>query len=224
MCGEYYFASAEPSFALDVRAKDLSSMIDTLELGELPACVLGNAPLGDATFILHGADVGATFEGPVFYEGPAPGTELMFGAPGAVSQSTEPVQLGIGFDTDFLIEPEAGSEFWASVPDIGLGALREGQGGPLVLASAIVFAAPFDGTTAAMLETLVGVPVAAEERCTYAIDALDGTPMPLWDVVFQTDPPQRVQSGTVGTIELDGREYDVWAWGQDYVSFTIYSR
>lgn len=59
--------------------------------------------------------------------------------------------------------------------------------------------------------------ITREERCAYTSSSF------LSDILFHTDPPVRVASGTTGTLELGGRAYRAWVSTLDEESWvTVY--
>jgi hypothetical protein len=70
----------------------------------------------------------------------------------------------------------------------------------------------------------LGVPVHAEKSCDYMADYGYGHhPAGLWDLVFETEPPVRAKSGERTALTLDGRDYEVWVWGEYGLSFTLHT-
>ena len=214
--------------SVDVQAKDLQSLINMLQVGDLPACIEGNDQRVDASFSLTEVDVGTTYDGPVFYQGKGPteGTydSLMFSVVGLTSVDvSSPPQLWIVVSPGILPEPKVGDKFWATIPDLTNATLRESQGGPLVLATVYEFT-PAEATG---IEQLLGVAVDAKQRCHYAVSdgplAQKGI-LSLWDVSFLTTPSVVVQSDSLGALQLGGKDYAVWVSGEGLASFTIYAR
>jgi hypothetical protein len=88
------------------------------------------------------------------------------------------------------------------------------QRGPLLLAAASV-TAPYDDGASAMLEHVLGIHVDAEARCLYAspdATSVDGTS--LYDLVFATTPPTRVQSKAITTVRIANQDRRVWGSGE----------
>lgn len=211
---EDYHSSDDSGVALDVQAKNLADLVAALEVGDPPSCGEGNDPDRWTSFEMTGVDVGATYEGPVFYLGRDSyyPDAYDFSIPGLPGSTGSPSVLIIGNATPILSEPAVGQEFWLSFRDLDLQALREAQQGPVVLAQ---FWESGSADAFSQLAELLGITVSAEARCTYAATLL-------WDAVFGTSPPVRVRSGTTGTLDIGGRSYGAWVWGFGTLSITIY--
>jgi hypothetical protein len=210
-CPDYIPASG---VAVYVQATRLEELLATLEVGPGPACGQGNDPDVSLYFGFYGVSAGTTHEGVVRYVGPdidRPDAYL-FEVPGLVSLTDQPARLSIAGAVALMPEPELGQEFWLSFPGLNAQALRESEGGPVVLAQSWGIEGDAPGT----LGNLLGVEVTLEETCAY-------TPsIPLLETVFATEPEVRVASGTAGTLVIGGRTYGVWAWGQGPAMATVY--
>jgi hypothetical protein len=150
------------------------------------------------------------YEGTVTYLGPDPNNAdgYLFDVPGLTSQTDTPPRLSIQGASALLPEPAIGQELWLSYPSFAAQALRESQGGPLLLASS------FDA--ADELANLLGESVTLEGGCEYVPTVW------LRETVFGTAPEVRVASGTSETLELDGRSYHAWATSLSYHPVTVY--
>jgi hypothetical protein len=201
--------------AVYVQSARLAELVPTLEVGPGPACGHGNDPDVSLYFGFYGASTGMMHEGVVTYAGPdidRPDA-YVFEVPGLVSFTEKPVMLSIAGAVALMPEPELGQEFWLSFPGPDAHALRESEGGPVVLAQS------WGGQgydAAGTLGNLLGVEVSLEETCAYA------PPIPLLETVFATEPEVRVASGTTETLVIGGRTYRVWALGQGFGIATIY--
>ena len=212
--------------SLDVRAKELAGLLDTLEGGALPSCVVGNDRAVEMGFMLHGATLGTAYDGRVFYErkdSTSDNDTLYFkveGLPDTVAG--QPPEIAISLPPTIFPEPKLGDEFWATMPDYSMGALRDAQSGRLRLAAVYAGSTPVDASKAAMIEQMLGFPVRFFESCKYA-NSQNGV-FSLWDVEFGTTVPVRVHSGSVGSLQIEGSAYEAWVWAeQSMVWFSIYA-
>jgi hypothetical protein len=121
--------------------------------------------------------------------------------------------MAIESAADLLPEPAPGQQFWLSHQQSYFEALREGQQGPVVLASATGLS---QAGAVSKLAAALGVSVTLEKACPYT------TSIDLWDVVFGTDPPVRVPSYTTGTFTIAGRRYRASMWGETYFRLLVY--
>jgi len=219
-CGDY---SKNDGVAVELRAVDLESLIASLQTGELPACVEGNA---DMKSIGAGTtDRPGPYDARVLYQTRSLkygqecfrfATEPAPNAPGQSQSLTFCVAEGL------FPEPSPGQEFWATVPNTNMGALREPQRGALLLGHAAFFA-PFTDEQTSLIEATFGVRVSMVERCPYV--ASGGEAMFSLDTVFETDPAQRLPSHSQGVVRLGDRGYDAWAYGLgSYAWFALVAR
>ena len=77
---------------------------------------------------------------------------------------------------------------------------------------------PDDAEGAAWLAGILGVSVRAEESCVSGLASAK-----VWDVVFETTPPVRLRSGWNGTVELEGKAYKAWQWGEGSIDLSLYA-
>jgi hypothetical protein len=208
---------------IDVRAHDLATLVASLPQGTLPTCVPGNDP--DRTVSFYPLITGSVGNGVVSYLGPySSSSDTFVFAASAGAVETQSPRLEIAGAQEVLPVPAVGQQFWyedrqAVDPQTSLvlqqlDALFASEGGPLLLAQYFDEAYPTVPGPLSELTDLLGVDVTLEEACSYV-----GS-VSLWDVVFATDPPVRVPSGTSRTIVLGGRSYNVWTPGGGTV--TIY--
>jgi hypothetical protein len=220
-CGIDYFPENAGGLALDVQAQDLKARIANLEQGAPPSCAQGNAPSIDAGFELYGVSASTRYDGPVVYEHQVGSSSWMFSVPGL---TPVPVELGVQLRGVPFVEPPVGTKLWATLPQIAIGALRESQQGPLIVASAYTLSAPLQEPAASQLAQIFGVAVSAAKSCDYAAPVDEGgSPTTLWDLAFDTVPPVRVQSGELGKVQLGGKDYAVWVWGERFMTFVVYA-
>ncbi|HET6284430.1 MAG TPA: hypothetical protein VFH73_25965 [Polyangia bacterium] len=221
--------SPSTGVSVDVRARDLGTLIKTLEVSAPPACSEGNADFEGAIFEIANVNFNTGYVGPAVYSHRVD-NYFLFSVTGLTSLTGSPPMLQI-LAAGLLKEPCAGEEFWASLTFGKWGsvaALRGPQRGPLLLASVAFARAPFDATTASALAQALGVAADAQEHCPYASSdspyASNGV-LSLWDVVFQTTPPVRVASQSAGMVPIAGRDYNAWVSGEgNLVSFTLQAR
>lgn len=194
---------------IDVRAQDLAERAVQLPTGTLPACSQGNDPSRTIYFYLEGPP--APWAAEVVYVGYVSYIGHQFGLVQADPSDGQPIEELRGHAQEVLPAPEIGAPFWLSVESDQLQALFESEGGPLVVARDDL-TSPSPGPLPD-LEALLGVGVTLEVTCAYDRSTN------LWDVVFATEPPVRVATGTIETITIGGRNYHVWLGGG---SITIY--
>jgi hypothetical protein len=163
----------------------------------------------------RGAALLPEYEGRVVFRGRG-GTGLNsyeFDAPALAADAGAPSVAFIEGGPNLFAEPAVGQEFWLSYSRIAPGVLRESQQGPIVLVTGTGILPP---AGAFALETVLGVGVTLERSCAYT------STIDLWDVVFDTSPPVRVKSGTIGSITIAGRAYRVWLWSQSDFKFIVF--
>ena len=217
-CPDYY---PPIGVSLDVWARDLASRIAGLEVGALPACVMGNDPEQSASISLYDSDTRVPYELPLSYlrRGQIPPDELIFSAPTAASVSGDPAMPSVGlYAPGIFPEPTVGQEFWVSAPEESVKVIRRSQTTP-----AIIGYFGYSAASRSNIERVMGTTVTAES-CQYAsADPATGAgPWLAWEVLFGT-PAVRVKSGSHGAIQIAGRNYDVWvdpyAGSMPFVSF-----
>jgi hypothetical protein len=208
--------------SIDVRAQGLASLIAGLPVGPPPACGKGNDLDHAVRFDVYGL-VG----GVVSYVGPdarQPNTDDFVGPPaadGSSQGSVNVVNLNARHD---LPTYSAGQRLWLSTQTVaadgGLSrgtvtALRESEGGPIVLAR-YSQTAPLAPGPLGPLADLLGISVTTQKSCDYAAAIAPASGLQataLMDVTFGTSPPLRVPGGTIGTFTLGGRTYHAWVHG-----------
>ena len=225
-CGPDAFIDPNGIYWLDVQAKDLATLAEGLEVGDLPSCAQGNAEAVEFGFSIYNASLPSGYEGPVVYKGMdeevAPGS-LLFDAPELPDQGFGVPLVSLSAAGEAFAPPSLGATFWLSY-STALHALRESEQGPLLLLDAYSLAAPLDPTVALQLQGFLGVSLTAEPSCDYVSDySFSHEPAQLWDLVFATDPPVQAKSGEITALTLDGKDYEVWVWGEKYVNVTVHA-
>ena len=202
--------------SLDVRARNLASLIAGLEVGALPACVMGNDLPQSVSISLNGSDRLAPYELSISYLGrnQTSPDELMFSASAAASGSSGAMPTISLYAPGIFPEPTVGQAFWVSAPEESIKVIRRSPTTP-----AIVGTFGFSAASRSNIELVMGTTVTAES-CQYAFaDPNAGTGSQLlWEVLFGT-PAVRVKTGSRGAIQIAGRNYDVWLSLGGYVSF-----
>lgn len=224
-CTDYEFRSGAGSFFVAaLQLKEPKAVVDELAVVDAMDCAYGNDRSASAYFYYPmGLGPPEHYAGPVVYKGRDaelyPGG-FLFEVPG---QAEGAPMLDLLATPGLFREPKVGAEFWFD--DEGGPTLREAGGGAVILASQRL-TVPFDAASATWLEQTLGVAVHAEKRCDYS--DLDGQPLGLWDLVVDTEPPVRLNSGNRTPLNLGGRAYEAWAWspsatGTDGVDFVLYA-
>jgi hypothetical protein len=213
--------SPNDGVAVEFQAKDLESLIASLETGELPACVEGNSNMLVSAVT---SDL-ATYTGRVLYQSRSltSGYECFtFATEQATTAAGDPLLLTFCVFEGLFPEPSAGQEFWATIPNWDMGALREPQQGALLLGYAGL-SSPFTGEQASQVEATLGVRVSVSERCPYLTSGNE--PTFSLDTVFETEPPLRLRSRSQAVARIGERDYDAWAYGLGaHASFGLIAR
>ena len=120
--GQCFDAGPYAWFQLSVRARDLAALVSTLELGQAPACALGNAEPEDVLVGLYNVITAPdiSYDGPVLYarRGAREGFDCydfdVFDVPGLAGSPPPTVEACVPPGT--LAEPAVGTELWATIP------------------------------------------------------------------------------------------------------------
>lgn len=218
-CPEYQTPGA---VAIDVQARALSSLVEALDVGPPLACARGNAVFPDVALAINSPTAAhVPYEGPATYARKVDGA-LVFDVVGIASTAGEPAVLEV-YPSGLLAEPSPGEELWASIVYIDdrhtVTALRRSQGGPLLLGT-VAASAPLDAAVVAAVQQTLGVAIAAEVACDYAINdrslfvgsQSEQYVVQLWDVLLGAAPAVRLGSDSTAAITIDGQPLTVWAW------------
>lgn len=214
-CSDYGSSSW---YQISVRAHDLAPLISTLDHGQGPLCALGNDTLESVSVGLYNVDLGAGYDGPVFYakrgaqEGfdcfdfSVPGLAAIAGLPAPIVEACVPPGA--------LAEPAKGTELWATIPRIELGVLRQANRGALIAAS-IVTDTGNGGLSSTDISQALGLPVDVHPGCAYAEFDSGATALyqyHLREVAFGAPSPVVVGSQQRRVITNGATSYDVWLW------------
>jgi hypothetical protein len=197
-------------FAVDVQAKDLSSLGATLDVGPPIACARGNAEVESVAFSLSEIASGTPYDGPVVYK-----DRRVSGASECFTFTTE-LEVGAGrfAPIEFCAppgrfrQPTVGQEFWATTTSFRLGALKSPNGGTLLLGTAFLDTS-LKEPTGAQLESVLGIRVQPRVKCTYATKP-DGSKSSLWEVVLGETAPVVVETSGHALVSIGTGTYDVW--------------
>jgi hypothetical protein len=199
-----------------VRAADMDALIASLPVGPAPACSIVSDPGFYVSLTLSLPLENATYEGPAFYRERTPNQNncWRFDVPGLhTAGGNSAATLLVCGDPDLLAGATPDQEFWLSMPAAGFRAMHEANRGPLLFAELSPIA-PIRPEGSTLLEQALGIRVDAESRCAYAdaqgrmVAGADSV-IELWDLVFATTPPTRVECGATATLAFDGHDYRV---------------
>lgn len=229
-CAADFFPANYGGLAVDVRARDWDELVAGLPQAEPLACVQGNDLAVTEFFSLLGVGASTRYEGVVTYQqkeaiaSRQPFERLTFGTPDLPSLGDYGSGFSLELTPGIFREPELGAALWVSFPSLDVQSLRESEHGPLLLATASYLSMPLAGAQEQQLELALGVPVHAEERCGYVAEAgYSQEPVALWDLVVETDPPVLAKSGERTKVEIEGRDYVMWVWGEGYMSVAVFA-
>jgi len=192
---------------LDVRAKQIAPLLENVEMGELPACVQGNATLPEIYIGVAGAE---DYSGPVYFQKKR--NDDSTGGLDYYVFNTRPdqplgdseIQVSVQTSPGLLPDFEFGQELWVDAASWELTALRDSEEGAL-----LAFALN-DTPSAELLasaEQHLGVSFEVSEDCAYAFDR--NNEVSLSKVEFATVQPTQLRSGELKTLNVDGTELNV---------------
>jgi hypothetical protein len=203
-------------FQLSMRAHDLAPLVSTLDLGQGPACALGNDTLADVSVGLFNVDSSSRYDGPVFYtkRGSVEGFDCFdFVVPGlAAIPGLEPPTVEACVPPGTLAEPTRGKEFWATVPRTEIGVLRQANRGDLIAASIVISG---DNVTSAQITDALGLPVDVHPGCAYAEFDTGATALyqyHLREAAFGAPSSIVLGSQQHGVVSSGATVADVWLW------------
>jgi hypothetical protein len=213
ICFDYHPPSG---VGLDIRIKDWTGAASALEMGDPPACSLGN-DTGVSSYIGSNLDA---YTGVLEYLREERGS-LIFRAPGVSDPFVpgQPALFSVSTSSPLGLTLTTGQTVWMAKIAPWVHVLRTEQGGDLLLVD-IARTAVMNPDLSAQIAAELGVGVTVRDTCVYTVEAQAS--MFLREFVFATPTPTVVKTGTVSALQLGGKNYRAWVRGPWSDSVQIY--